>query len=1016
MNPADRGPIFRYRGLFLLFFLSGISGLIYESIWSRYIRQFVGSAAMAQILVLALFMGGMSLGAFLAGRGVSRIRAPVLAYGVIEGIVGLYALAFPHLQQGVMRLCYDTLFPAIGAGAGIEVVKWSMASLLILPPCVLLGMTFPIMSVGILRRAPKQSGEILSFLYFTNSFGASLGAMLSGFVFVGWLGLPGTLMVAASINFFIMVVAVRDKATNPPLAGETDASTATGRPMGRLAWLFLAVAFGTGFSSFMYEIGWIRLLSMIIGSATHSFEVMLSAFVFGLAAGGLWVRRRMDRFKRPELALAFVQMIMGMSAVATLVLYIAAVGAISVLLSNTDHRTIWTWYGFNVLRYLVCLMIMFPATFCAGMTLPLLTHVMLKRGESEGVVGQVYGVNTLGAICGAVAAGILLMPLIGLKGVIVLGALFDLVLGLFLIRSEIGRRRDVATSDEAQRRTDARLTRLLRNGALATVVVTGSGLLIPIDPRLLTSTVFRKGRFRLPEFLKIKSYVDGRTASVTVVENDSRPGHRIIYTNGKPDASVVLDRFPERRSPELGPDLAGDEPNQFLVGLLPLSIKPDATDVALIGFGSGVTCHTILGSPVLKRLDTIEIEPEMVRGGRYFHAVNYRAYEDDRNHIWFDDAKAYFASAGRKFDIIVSEPTNPWVSGVSSLFTIEFYQEAKRYLKPGGVFAQWVQGYELSNELLLSVLAAVDDEFKDYLIIRIGSRDWVIVAKADGPVSTPDPVVLEWPDTAEQFGILGIHDMGQIDGLMVANRRMLHPYVAELTPNRDALPLLDTGAEKTRFFRDSAEVLLSLRWTPAPLIEALGRIERRPYPMDGIGDLREPHVLRETEQAVWLMREFEEAAHRLPENIFITTMASWKVADADRGRGEGSWTTWLNAVYEVYRETASHLRVHETTWWAAVKGRAETAPEEIQRAVDLLGSLSALDGERLSQLVGPMLGQTDPPLPATFLEIAAMVGLELTGADRKIRRAHVKKHMTEDDIRDDSEGLAYRVLRAYGSR
>jgi MFS family permease len=261
MRDPSRDSIRRWGVLFLLFFLSGISGLIYESIWSRYIRQFVGSAATAQVLVLSLFMGGMSIGALLAGRILPRIRRPVLAYGVVEGIIGLYALAFPLLQELAMRVCYDAVFPALGGGVAVPVVKWTVASLLILPPCVLLGMTFPMMSVGILRRDLKRSGEILSLLYFTNSFGAALGAMLSGFVLVGRVGLPGTLMVAATLNIGILLVALRYRTPAPPIASR-EPSEPGRQPLGPLVWLFLLVAFGTGLSSFMYEIGWIRLLSM----------------------------------------------------------------------------------------------------------------------------------------------------------------------------------------------------------------------------------------------------------------------------------------------------------------------------------------------------------------------------------------------------------------------------------------------------------------------------------------------------------------------------------------------------------------------------------------------------------------------------------------------------------------------------------------------------------------------------------------------------------------------------------
>ncbi|RMG96201.1 MAG: spermidine synthase [Deltaproteobacteria bacterium] len=1003
MSGPASGPIARHRTLFLLFFLSGMSGLVYESIWSRYIRQFVGSAATAQVLVLALFMGGMSAGALLAGRYVHRIRRPVVAYGLIEGCIGLYALAFPTVFDLVTRLAYDVLFPAFGGGAGVEAAKWLLAASLIVGPCILLGMTFPVMSVGILRRDPAHSGEILSFLYFTNSLGASLGAILSGFVGVAFLGLPGTLAVAGVLNILILLVALRDREAMPVIEG----ARATSGERRTLGLLFLAVAFGTGLSSFMYEIGWIRLLSMIIGSATHSFEVMLSAFVLGLALGGLWVRRRMDRYRFPELVLAFVQLVMGMAAVATLPLYMAATGAMAWLLSDPDGRTMATWIGFNVLRYLVCLMIMLPATFCAGMTLPLLTHVLLRRGEPEGVVGRVYGVNTLGSITGAVAAGIVLLPVVGLKGVIVLGALVDMGLGIWLLAK--------AAPAEA---VAAGVTKLRRRAAVATAAVAALGMLVPMDPRILTSTVFRKGRFRLPDYLEILSYRDGRTASVTVVENTERPGHRIIYTNGKPDASVVLERFPEGRDPSIGPDLAGDEPNQFLVGLLPLSVHPTAKTAALIGFGSGVTCHTLLGSAHLERLDTIEIEPEMVRGGKFFFAVNHRAYDDPRNHMWFDDAKAYFAAAARDYDIIVSEPTNPWVSGVASLFTREFYAEAKRYLAPGGIFAQWLQGYEISNDLILSVLAAVDEAFEDYLIMRIGERDWVILASADGPVRLPDATVFEWPDAREQLEILGISDLGQIHGLIVANRRILHPFVSRFAPNSDAHPRLDTGAERTRFFRDSAEMLLAIWWTPLPVIEVFGGIERVPYPRRGIGDYRDPHVLFEPEQAMWLLRDFEEGGvARTPEGgVSVGPMRVYRETAAALDRGETSWGSYLTAVYEVFRLTEPYVRLSGTAFWADVRRRAADAPPGVREGLDLLDAVDRRDAPAITRLVATYEGADEGALPGGFVALAGALALELSGASLEERRRYAREQMANYGLGETDADLAFRALRAYVAR
>jgi spermidine synthase len=999
----------RHAGLFLLFFLSGISGLIYESIWSRYIRQFVGSAATAQVLVLSLFMGGMALGALLCSRWLADVKRPVRAYGLIEGGIGLYALMFPWLANGVMRLCYDSIFPALGGGMAINAVKWTMAGLLILPPCVLLGMTFPLMSAGILRRDRERSGEILSFLYFTNSIGAALGALLSGFVLVGRFGLPGTLACAAALNIFIALLALTQRREHAPI---TLRPPEPGQPEARanLVRLLLVVSFGTGLSSFMYEIGWIRLLSMIIGSATHSFEVMLSAFVFGLAVGGLWVRGKMDRFRNPEIVLGFVQILMGVAAVATLPLYGIAVQAMGWLMAG-EVRTENTWLAFNALRYGLCLVIMFPATFCAGMTLPLITHLLLKRGQSEAIIGRVYGFNTFGAIAGATLAGLLLMPLIGLQRVIVVGAIVDILLGLTLLRGEL-------QSERAPR--GIRRTYNLAMGSSAIAIVYGLAV-FHLDPMVLSATVYRHGRTRLGAGYELISYVDGRTASVAVIRLTDDREYRVIYTNGKPDASLVLNRYPKGRDPEQGPDIAGDEPNQILVGLIPLMIRPDATHAALIGFGSGVTAHVLLASPTLERLDTIEIEPEMVAGSRNFLPVNERAYSDPRNHFWFDDAKAYFAGAARQYDFIVSEPTNPWVSGVSSLFTVEFYREVKRYLKPSGVLAQWLQGYELSNELLLTVLAALDQEFSDYQILRVGDSDWVILAVADGELGTLSPAPLQWPALAEELRLIGVHDIGQMDGLLVANRRMLHPFLADKPANSDAHPRLDTGAEKARFMQDAAGFLHSLRWTPVPLLEVLGGLERRPYPPAGIGDLRKPARLprdRAGRRPHAPVRGLDHRRRRAALGHRDEHLD--RRAAQGRGRLPRLGRVGPADLRHLHRGRPPRRPHHHPKWWATVCRTVleHDAPDELVSVIDTLDALHRRDGPRLQRGLDDLKARGSTLLSDGMRSIAGMIALELQHADQTTRRKFAADHMdavTADD-EPSAENLAYRALRAYAER
>ncbi len=1034
----------RSRHLFLLFFLSGISGLVYESLWSRYLKLFVGSAATAQIIVLALFMGGMSLGSLIMSRRSETIAKPVLAYGLIEGAIGAYAIAFPLLFELVTRLCYDTLFPAVG-GEGVGLVKWSFAALLIAPPCILLGTTFPLMSVGILRRDKEHSGEILSFLYFSNSFGAALGAVLSGFVLVPALGLPGTLLVAAAINLVIMAVCLRERgrAADAPLAADAvklamvtslaatapkvdspkaDAAGTSDESVivlvepktdPRLLQVMLAIALGTGLSSFMYEIAWIRMLSMVLGSATHSFEVMLSAFVLGLALGGLWVRKRMDRFKRPELALGLVQLIMGAMAIATIYMYwvgVMGIAGIFKLGGEEQERTMTMWVLFNSARYLICLLVMLPATFCAGMTLPLVTHVLLRRGQPESAVGRVYGVNTLGSIVGAVLAGMVMLPLIGLKNTIVTGALIDMALGIWLVQREW----EVKPSD-------VQVRKLVRSATIMTVslAIIGYGLMT-VDPRVLAAGVFRRGRAKMHDDYDVVMHVDGRTATVTVTHDREREGYFTLYTNGKPDASVQSLRWPEGRKAEEGPFLAGDEPTQLLLAIVPLLARPEAKRAATIGMGSGVTSHVLLASPLLERLDTVEIEPNMAEGAKHFAPINERVFTDPRSHIIFDDAKAYFAAAEGSYDLIVSEPSNPWVSGVSSLFTVEFYQEIRRYMAPGGLLGQWMHGYELSDELLLSVLAAVDREFADYRLYRVGDRDWLILAAQEddgiGPLHG-DPLTA-WPMLTDEAGLLGITALDQIEVLAVASDELLRPYLAGVTPNRDTHPLLDNGAEKARFFRASAEALLELRFIPLPLLEVFGGWPQPAY-ATRISDRREDlHVLDEPERALRNMRLFaiEDRSYGGAISAYLEARdALDTAANLDAGNiDEATREVWFSGVYAVYLETAPWLDLRMTEFWTEVLTAA--TPERVgarnARAIELLDAVMRRD-PALRQLAQAELDAGDSPLHPRLLALAGAIGLVLDGASASERAAYAEQHMSPLVSGETSEDIAYAVVVAW---
>jgi spermidine synthase len=789
--------------LYVAFVLSGAAGLIYESIWTRYLGLFVGHDAYAQIIVLVIFLGGMSIGAMGISRWSERLKNPLYGYVGVEFAVGCIGLFFHDIFQSVTAWVYHGVYPALAGSWTLTAAKWTIAGSLILPQSILLGMTFPLMSAGVLRLHAARSGRTLSLLYFSNSLGASVGVLVAGFYLVELAGLPGTLLTAAMLNLLVAAVTIgavgmarrssepeADRRSRQATSEATARAAVPTRKRTRLERLLLFTSFGTAVASFIYEIDWIRMLALVLGSATHSFELMLSAFILGLALGAWWIRSRADRLSDPLRTLGLVQWTMGTLALATLPLYVFSFSWVASLLA-TFARTDSGYIGFTIARYGMCLAIMLPATFCAGMTLPLITQTLFKNGSGERSIGAVYGWNTLGSILGVVLGGLVLLPVIGLKPMLIAGAALDMAVGALLL----------ARAKPAV----GRPSRLAMVGTLAAgVLVLVSASSTRLDANLLTSGVYRTGVVIKPGQREMKFYRDGRTSTVTASRFNAT-GVTSLATNGKPDASLSTDWFRACDSATRRVPLVADPATQTLVPLVTLAHMPSARIAAIIGQGSGMSSHLLLGSPNLKQLVTIEIEPQMIEGSRVFYPANKRAFDDPRSHIVIDDAKSYFASEQRRYDVIVSEPSNPWVSGVSGLFTAEFYARVRQYLTDDGVFGQWMHVYELDDGLVLSVLAALHQNFRSYEVYLVPSGDLLVVASNRATLPAPDWSVVKFPGLEGDLCRFLPLTPSVLDGLHVAGRAELGPLLDSYgQPNSDFYPVLDLGAERRRFRRDNA--------------------------------------------------------------------------------------------------------------------------------------------------------------------------------------------------------------------
>jgi predicted membrane-bound spermidine synthase len=786
--------------LFALFALSGFTGLIYESVWSHYLRLFLGAAAFSQSFVLAAFMGGMALGAWLASRWSARLASLLAAYGWIEAAIGLAALLFHEVFVLLTQVSLDHVIPALGSPGAVEVYKYSLCALLIVPQTVLLGMTFPLLSGAVIRRGPQQSGHHLAMLYFTNSIGAAVGALAAAFILIGWLGMPGTMRLAGALNLAlaaaVLALARRGEpaAVAPaPAGGVTPAAT-------YVVYLFLAGAFVTGLASFIYEIVWIRMLSLVLGSSFHAFELMLSAFITGLALGGLWIRRRIDHIADPLRFAGVVQILMGLAALSTIFVYHMTFDWMAWVL-GVLQRSQSAYPVFNLFSHALAFAVMLPTTFLAGMTLPLFTHVLLRGGRGERAIGQVYAANTLGSIAGVLIAVHVLLPEAGLKLALIVGAATDMLLGAWILRYTM----------ERFRRVHAFAALIV--GMLAATVTARFDIL---EPERLSSGVFRYGQAQ-PDYGRVFFYRDGKTASVAA--RSQRGGIVSIITNGKPDAGIRLDT-------DLPP--TPDEYTMSLVSALPLLIKPDAKTFANIGWGSGLTVEVLLSHSGPKEVDSIEIEPAMVIGAMAFAPRVLRPYQDRRSHVFYEDAKSYFARYGKRYDVIMAEPSNPWVNGVASLFSTEFYRDTKRYLAPGGLFVQWLQLYEFNDQLFASILGALRENFSDYEIYESNPGDMLVVAVAEGRVPRPGPLPLKERGFMEQLGRLGITRIEEISARSLGTMRQITPLFAPLAApvNSDFRPYVQLEAARARYEGDRAKGLLSLAIAPLPILDMIGGTPR----------------------------------------------------------------------------------------------------------------------------------------------------------------------------------------------
>jgi spermidine synthase len=679
----------------LCFILSGAAGLIYEVLWARMLGLVFGATTLAVSTVLAAFMGGLALGSALAGKISARIQKPLSTYGWMELGVAVYALLVPlvfRLVDHVYALIWQQLHPGYFA---FSLWRFVLSGLVLLIPTTLMGATLPVLAVAVVRSSARDSNSVTR-LYACNLAGAILGTLAAGFVLLPLLGIRTTIVVAAVLNVLVGVIAIslQRRATAAEVTDAPPLDQSIAIVNSSQFWLFAALV--SGFVTISTQVSWTRVLTMIIGSSTYAFSIVVALFLIGLAIGA-WLVARKDPTQTLRVTILRVEVVTAFS----LVLSLFILNKIPVVLITLGLKLqISSWLGLLLLQiFCATLLILVPAVLM-GMVMPL---VLVWAGNSAARVGRSYAINTIGAIAGAFVTGFLLIPKTSTRFTLLFAATCCLVVACVAYRP-------------AEPARDPALKRAVAIGLIPFLTI----LLFIIAPSMNLADLSIGAYDSLVRVLAQTR----ETLSDQTDPQQQQDVHELLMYREGPTATVSVRRDQNTLSMAINgrtnaSDSVFDMPTQVMLGQLPVLIAPRLNNSLIIGYATGITVGAMLQSPI-QSVTCVELEPATVVASKYFEHVNNHPLDDPRAKLIVDDARTFLRVTTGRYDIIVSEPSHPWVPGVANLFTEEFFELGRERLNDDGIFVQWLQIYQLSTESLRSVLATYQKVFPHVLVFRIG--------------------------------------------------------------------------------------------------------------------------------------------------------------------------------------------------------------------------------------------------------------------------------------------------------
>jgi len=764
--------------LLICFFLSGAAGLIDQVAWGKALGLIFGHTAYAVATVLAVFMAGLASGSAWLGPWSEHKARPIAIYGWIElGVAGSAALSLVGLAA--VRGIYIAAYPfAAGSPAVLLALRFVGAAIVLFLPTFLMGGTLPVLVSGLVRNS-SELGARISRLYWINTAGAVTGTFAAGFILLPAFGLQRTLGVAVTLNLIAGGLALW-LSRNDSVAGTAEPAplkAVEDFQFGPRSKLYLACFAVVGATAMAYEIGWTRLLSTQLGSSTYAFTLMLGTFLTGIVLGSaafeLWTRRH----KTSAMTFAITQTLTALAALAFLVFFTRTIEVLPPILRATHE----SFRGLVLAQFLTSSLAMLPAAVVFGFNFPAVMLLIAGPQSSSGsasnsgrgsAVGRAYAWNTFGAIVGAIAVGFWLLPRLGSFHLIAAAAGINLVLAL-------------AISFASDSRKVSKSIAVALNAALLVAAAwIGFGNYF-YDPAMAAfNTVLYWNLYDRPltlwenaHLVDIVYFAEGLNSTISVARTDD---YISLRTNGKVDAS--------------NHDLS----TQLLLGHLGALAHPPRR-VLLIGFGSGMTASALAGYPELERLDIVEIEPAVVGAAPLLTQLNRDVLNDPRVHVTFDDARNFLFTARDRYDLIISEPSNPWIAGVATLFTSEFYSAVQTRLAPGGVFVQWVQAYSLYTDDLRMLLATFLSEFHGATLWHGDAPDLILMAPSPpaNELLSRAQALYDRPRLHDDFKQLGMEEAAGLFGYYLLDDAGLRKFAAGAPVNTDDLTLLEYRAPRS---------------------------------------------------------------------------------------------------------------------------------------------------------------------------------------------------------------------------